>query len=380
MKKSTLLLILLSLWLPSCGEYEEETIDTGYKGLAKIDHFLAARRMSEQMDWTAYSYAGVPDFPPPPDATLIVPVVSLQSEGVLGELDRWVAAGGNLIAYLEMPDDRPAPRKANPDWDSFLDYFEFEVAAVKDLKKEDLASLDWDRTGAKDSLPGRSLTLDSIKSDRDEPYETKVETHFLIRDVEGEDAVYSSLESYDYGDGTMTVLATAKPFSNEAISEREHATLLHDLIAQGQGGEVWFVYSTRTSFFALLWDRGPYAMLALGIAIVVLVWWAARGFGPRFTRGTDANPKLDEHLLASGAFFIKHRADTVVVREHRAALFRKVARALNLPLNTPHQDLLAAARADQLLDGEQLAALSQPLSDKTLLITLRNLQLIEQKL
>lgn len=382
MKKSFLLL-LLAIWLPSCGEYEEKTRDIGYKGLAKVDHFLAARRMSEELGWTAFSYSGVPGFPPPADATLVVPVASLQSDGVLAEVEEWLTSGGNLIAYLTPPDERWQRSEVSRDWENFLDYFQFEVSLVKDLQPAEYAHLLPESEESEESGGLQSeeeLTLQSLSLDREEDYLTEFETNLLIRDTEFEGSTYSGAESYDFGEGTLTVLATAQPLSNEGIASGEHATLLHDLIAMGRGGEVWFIYSTRISFFGLLWQRAPYAVLALGVAILILVWWAARGFGPRFTRGTDSNPKLDEHLSASGAFFIKHRAETLVVQEYRTTLLRKVARSLNLPLNSTARDLLEAADEQDLLTAEELAAMSQPLSEKSLITTLRNLQSINQKL
>lgn len=380
MKKQVLILSLLALVLSSCGKYEEKTRDVGYRGIAKVDHFLAARRMIEEMGWTAFSYGGVPNFPPPAGATLIAPAASLQSEGMLEELDTWLTDGGNLIAYLVVPDERSLPSEIDDDWESMLAYFECEVAAISDLEKSDFTHLDWDAAKTKESQDIKKITLDSVLLVREEPYATNFETTLLLRDLEDEDARHDGILTFDYGEGTLTLLATAKPFSNKNIHQKEHATLLRDLIAMGQGVEVWFVYSTRTSFFGLLWQRGPFAVLALLLTLIILVWWAARGFGPRYTRGTDSNPKLDEHLLASGAFFIKHRADTLIVQEHRKILFRKMARSLNRPLNTPPQDLLDAASKEKLLSGEELAAMSHPLTDKTLLTILRNLQTIDQKL
>jgi hypothetical protein len=143
---------------------------------------------------------------------------------------------------------------------------------------------------------------------------------------------------------------------------------------------VWFVYSTRTSFFGLLWARAPYAVVALVLAVVILVWWAARGFGPRFTRGADPSPQLDEHLAASGAFFMKHGADAVVVRDYREELFRKLARALNQPLNTEREELLWRGRESEVLTERQHVALTQAVTHKTLLTQLRTLQRLEKEL
>jgi hypothetical protein len=379
MKRSCSLFLVLLCLLSSCGRYEERTEEVGYKGLAKIDHFLAAQRFTERMGLKSFSYGGVPTFPPPSDATLVAPVASLQSEGILGEVSEWMDAGGNLIAYLEAPRDKSEPTKVPRSWEPFLDYFEFEAISVNELADEEFIEME----GAKspfskddeDELEIENLTIE-------DSYDTDFAIRFLLRDIEvsEEEALSGPVLSYDYGAGTLTVLATANPFSNQVIDRRDHATLLWDLIVMGQGGEVWFVYSTRTSFFGLLWTRAPYALVALVLSVVILVWWAARGFGPRFSRGTDPSPRLDEHLAASGAFFMKHGADAVVVEEHRKELFRQLARALNQPLTSKRQELLVLARERDLLSEKQLWALTEPVTHKTLLSQLRNLQRLQKQL
>jgi hypothetical protein len=200
-----------------------------------VDHFLAARRFSEGMGLESFSYAGVPAFPPPGDATLVAPVASLQSEGILDEVADWMNKGGNLIAYLEPPNDKSTPTKVSKSWQPFLDYFAFKATPVGELDDLERAQITMEKSplekGADEELAIENLTVE----DR---YETAFTVRFLLQDAEAsEETAWSSpCLSYDYGAGTLTVLTTAEPFANKAIERGEHATLLWDLLAMGQGG------------------------------------------------------------------------------------------------------------------------------------------------
>ena len=99
---------LVLLFLVGCqGEYEEKEREIGYKGLAKINRFLAAERFANEMGLKASSYAGAPTLPPPPGATVILPAEALQSVGQLEEITDWMLEGGNLVTYLTTAEKRP---------------------------------------------------------------------------------------------------------------------------------------------------------------------------------------------------------------------------------------------------------------------------------
>lgn len=376
---SRLLFGLVLLLLAGCGEYEEKTREVGYKGLAKIDHFLAARRFADEMGLKASSYSGAPTLPPPEGASLIIPAAALQSTGQLEEISQWALDGGNLIVYLTLQEEPKWQQTEIEDFQPFLDYFGFsceEAGKIAVEEAEEPSEENFEREGEK------GARIQAVYHERDEPYETDFSPVFYFEDTEypSEDGGRAAFLYYDYGEGSFTVISSAEPFTNRSLGTAEHATLLWDLLRQGQSREVWLIHSTRVSFFSLLWSSAPQAMTLLIITIVLFVWWAARGFGPKFKRGTEPVAKLDEHLEASGAFFIKHKADSIVIEHLREGLFRKLARAVNLPFNTSRADLLAAAREKALLDGRQLAALTDPLQDKTLLNTLQTLKTLQKTL
>ncbi|WP_200390305.1 DUF4350 domain-containing protein [Roseibacillus ishigakijimensis] len=353
----------MAVLLAACGRFEEKEREVGYQGLAKINHFLAAQRLAEEMGLAAGSYAGAPALPPPTGTTLVVSAASLQSEGQLWEISQWMDEGGHLVVYMVLQ---------NKDWlwyesSDFDDYF------APFLNYFQLAL----------EFPGgdeKAKKVSALAPFGLGTYATEFETPFLIDDLEDYEAPAESIRSFDYGGGSLTVMATAEPFTNRHLGKGEHATLLWDLLTLEEGDAVWFVYSTRLSFFRLLWEKASAAVVAFLLLLIFFVWWAARGFGPRFHRLEVSTAKLDEHLQASGAFFRKHRAEDAVLAPLRERLLHRLAKATNLPFNTPASELVAVARERALLGPDDEVALLTPVTAKGLLERLQHLSQLDKKL
>ena len=358
------MMAVLSLLLAGCGKYEKREREVGFKGEAKLNHLLAAERLATELGLNASSYAGAPSLPPAAGSTLVLPAETLQSVGQLSEIGDWISEGGNLVAYLTLQDEeRSAFEEEEEPFQAFLEYFSLEAVPVKKAGK------------GKQDLQIRSLGFQD-----DKKYEADFRTPYLLLDYDSPNRAPRVLQSYNYGDGTLTVLATAELFTNESIGKEEHATLLYDLLSEGQEEQVWIIYSTRLSFFKLLWQQAPYAVVTLLMTILLLVWWASRGFGPKFVRGANPLARLDEHLEASGSFFVKHGADALVISELQGRLFRDLARALNQPLHAPRADLLSLADKQGFLDATERGALTSQPTGKTLLTTLQTLKNLDKKL
>ena len=366
-----LLLICLSFLLASCGEYEEREREVGYKGIAKVNHLLAAERLANELGLKTSSYAGAPALPPPPQTTLMLPAESLQSEGQLEEITDWILDGGNLVVYLTLKNEHFWGIGANEDesFQAFLDYFSLEIESS--YRREDLEE---------DGELKLGTQIDSLSYEGGDSYVTDFRSPYLISDLDYEATPAKAFHSYDYGEGTLTVLASAQLFTNEFIGKAEHATLFWEVLSSGKEDQVWIVYSTRVSFFKLLWEHAAQAVVFLLVTLVLLVWWAARGFGPKFVRGTNPSAKLDEHLEASGSFFLKHKAEGVVIENLRERLLRKLARVTRQPFNLSAGELVSVGREQDLIDSSESSALTQLVSDKNLLETLQILKNLDKKL
>ena len=367
MKRCSWMFGLLSLLLAGCGKLEKREREVGFKGEAKINQLLAAERLANELGLKASSYAGAPSLPPKAGTTLMLPAESLRSAGQLSEIEDWIAEGGNLIVYLTLEnkerfiweDDEGVEEPFQP----FLDYFSLEAQPVEEAEVREGSS-----------------RIRSFGFEDDDEYESDFETPYLILDYESPEVEARVFRSYEYGEGTLTVLATAELFTNKSIGKEEHATFLWDLLTEGQEDQVWFIHSTRLSFFKLLWQQAPHAVVLLLVTIVLLVWWASRGFGPKFVRGANPLAKLDEHLEASGDFFVKHGADALVISQLQGRLFRSLARALNQPLNASRDELLSLAEKESFLNEAERSALTSQATAKTLLTTLQTLKNLDKKL
>ena len=376
MSRPLFFLGLLIFFLTGCGgEYEEKEREIGYKGVAKLNRFLAAERLASELGMKAFSYAGAPSLPPPPGTTLILPAEALRSVGQLDEVSDWVLEGGNLIAYLTADNEPPfrlgvGEEELDQPFEEFLDYFGFDVwsdGSEDEMEKET-------DSDAEES-PIKVVTFDGVQS-----YKTSFKSPYLLVDSDYPAGGVNAVYSYQYGEGYLTVLGSAELFTNQSIGKAEHATLFWDLLNKQGDEKVWIVYSTRLSFFKLLWMRAPHAVVCLLTTIVLLIWWAARGFGPKFVRGADPSAKLDEHLEASGAFFLKHKAEMEVITHQREKLFRRIARATNQAFNVSTHDLVVIGQQRGVLNTEEAVALTQSPSDKTLLGTLQTLKNLDKKL
>ena len=371
---------LAFLLLAGCGEYEEREKEVGYKGLARVNRFLAAERFASEMGLKASSYAGAPSLPPSPQATVVLPAESLLNVGDLDVMSDWIDEGGHLITYLAV--DRKQGMSLTgwseePAFQAFLDYFElgFEKLENETWEKKDRAEDDESEWFA---FGGRHF--DEVELWNGRVYETDFNSRYLLFDTELQGVDERVIQTYEYGLGHLTVLSSAELFTNRFIGKEEHATLLWDVLSLGEGKEVWFVHSTRLSFFKLLWMRAPHAVITLIVVIILLVWWASRGFGPKFIRGTNPSANLDGHLEASGAFFRKHGAEMEVLGYLRGKLLRTIARATNQPFNLGAEELVAAGQKQGVLNLSEAKALTEVPNRKTLLLILQTLQKLEERL
>ena len=368
--------LLVSLLLMGCGKYEEFEREVGYKGLAKLNRFLAAERFAQEMGFEASSYAGAPTLPPKPGATIIIPAEALQSVGQLEEMSEWVIEGGNLIAYLTVAKNRvyqKNPKEEEP-FQAFLDYFGFESLV---RFRDEVDEVDEESELTKTNFLGEKVEKVFLNEGQ---YETDFRTSYFLVDSDDLEAEASPVCTYDYGDGSLTVFGSAELFTNRSIGKAEHASLLWEVLSDGKNETVWLIHSTRLSFFGLLWQKASYAVTLLLISVTLLIWWASRGFGPKFVRGTNPTARLDEHLEASGSFFRKHNAEVEVIRHQREKILRRLARVTNEPLNLSLNDLIQKGQQQGFIERQEVAALVETPDKKTLLTTLQTLKNLEQKL
>lgn len=360
--------VLCSLFIFSgCGEMVHKEKEIGFKGVAKYDHFLAASRFMREMGIESGSYTQLPEFPPPPNTTIFLPASSVQSEGMLQELDDWVYYdGGKLICYLENGTQSDFFKYAPDEGRLFLDYMGISVEEVQQQDNTGTESTEEEEeTDAAEMVT--SMNFDESAKMK-ATYKTSFSNNFYLYFEEdgfesAEEDGFISLD-FDHGEGLIEVWTTSAPFTNKSLQEEEHAALLWDLVKGSETERVWFVHSSQISFWKLLWEKGRYALIPLMLLLIFWIWTSIQRFGPLFQTENSTENTLEEHLTASGYFFSQHKADTLILDELKQSMYLKLCRKVNLPINTPASELLDNCKRQGVLTPMQLSLFTEPYPEK----------------
>jgi|GEM_PF-7044629 len=195
-----------------------------------------------------------------------------------------------------------------------------------------------------------------------------------------EEEDYSIINGYEYGDGYLHIVSSGSIFTNKFLNKEQHATLLWDLVKFHEPSEVQFIYTSELSFFKLLWEKFAVAIVALAVLITFWLWYSAKRFGPLFKTVELNQNKLDDHLTATGYFFTKHKADDLIIDQILDNLRAKLARKVNLPINTEYPEILQECKNKEVLTAEEIKILSMtiPNNEKDRLHYLKQLQKIQE--
>ena len=381
-----LLSICALIFLSGCGSIEKEDVEIGWKGVAMFDRFLAASRFITNMGIPATSYTVLPAIPPPNDAMIFIPASAMYNQAVNETIDNWVYDQGGTAVYMlqvdaegvEWADASSIPIQA------FIDYEEIELQADEDylaVEEKDDDEEDEEEYSIWSSnleLPPRNaLELNFVDSEQFKPqYKTDFPNTLTFRHIDDDDSEFYTLSSYEHGAGHVHIISTALPFTNLYLNRAEHATLLWDLVSWHEPSEVQFAFSSDQSFWALLASRFPHALWSLAFLLTLWLWSRVKRFGPLFQTIDTSRNNLVEHLTATGYFFTKHRADTLIVDQLRSQIRESLARKVNLPLNTDLAQVLYECQEQEVLPPEDIHILNNPLPDtpKEQLAYLQHLQ------
>ena len=339
--------LVVLAFLGGC-ETVEKTREVGYKGPARLNDFLAAERFLEEMGLEVRGSAIIPPLSENKGAAFIVPLEVLESDGLIWELSDWVSGGGHLYVYF--PDYRYNVLELVED-NEFLEYF--DVGVDKERLK------DW--SGSIEISSSRGYYEGGVN------FKTDFKIDTLLSDTSDPSSPSEWYQSFSWDEGSVTVFGTSAPFRNRVLGEEQHASLLWSFFEQ-HTGKVFFVRGEQPKLFAMMWRANPFAVVIGVLTIALLVWWAARGLGPRYDGSVEPEPQLDEHLHATGNFLKRQKAEGEVLGEVKTAVIRKLARNLNLPPLTTEETVLNAAYEKQIISAEDYAILSSKQTDQTCLL------------
>lgn len=287
---SGIALLVIALFAAGCdSDYEEVKRETGYKGKARVNPWLAAERFTERLGYPVVSSPAWKN-PEWTDSVCFMPAELLDNASFTARTQEWVANGGHLVLLVDYTDSH------HNDWNSYPLSMESQMhPSLSGMLKDAGLEVNLKRTTS-----GGGTSSTRIRFDGRE-YKVTAEANSTVKKRRGEPDVFASAK---YGDGRITVLTDARIFRSRWIGDREHAALLGALVeASPNDGVVMFYRGSGMSFWGLI-SRYLWPFLCgLGILIVLWLWKSFSRFGP-VESASEPSPLrgYDHHLEALGDF------------------------------------------------------------------------------
>ncbi len=306
---------LALLALPACEMREIET-ETGYKGRARANAWLAAERFLERYGYETRSIGSWRN-PEWEDGTWFAPADSISNSTFADAAEEWIAGGGHMILIVDHA------QAYTDDWALFAPPIEIPPPLEEFLGNAGIV-LEEKRVEAQE------ITFE------DGSYEVDAEASYSVRDVAEDDepGVFASVR---YGDGRLTVVTDGRIFRNRWIGEKQHAALLLALLnATEYAGDLVFVRGTGLSIWLLLGQRLWPLLVGLAVLVILWLWKNFSRFGPLEPAQAPSNLRAyDHHLEALGDFQWRlDRAKSLLLPLRE----RVVERGQQLAVSSGHRD------------------------------------------
>ncbi len=364
-----ILAIITALVLLGCSG-EEIEIETGHRGKARRDPFLAAERFLTENNFDVSTHTWLGDGPPH-GATLIATAQSFGNRGTIGTVLDWVHNGGHLLLLLD-------------GGETFRDDWEREHSERNTREQPERTDL-LEKLGIAETKDGGD-ELKVILSDS--TTKVKIPARFTWEKgrapekmnilVQQDDNV--ALASFHRGAGRISVAAHAEPFRNRHLGDGDNAWLLLRLVGHPTDDEVWFLNGVRVSFFGMLWEHGWMALLAAAVLLAAWLWKSLPRFGPLRAAEDTGTRDFAEHLSLTGAFLWRHRQRAQLIGPLRETVTRAAVRRGLLRTDPDFPEKLAAlAQMDPL--QVRAALLSESIADpRSFLRAIQDLRQLHEKI
>lgn len=291
--KARAVLLGMLLFMPCCGRYVERERETGHRGEARLNPFLAAERFLAALGHQVESSRRWPS-PDEADAMLVVPAAMLGAEGFVREAAAWVGGGGHLVCLFAHGD------RNTGDWRLAEDAATVDLPGpLREWLREE-AGVEVRTTG----LAGSGRRVIVVAGEAFEVTRTGWRRFEGGPGLDGDGGVVRSVASWRRGEGRVTLVSDARVFRNRFLGEAENASLLAWLAELSREGATVFVHGSGVSIWQLLWRHGWPAITGLVGWLGLVLWrWTAR-FGP-CDEGLAVDERRDytRHLRAVGGFY-----------------------------------------------------------------------------
>ncbi len=333
---------VLGLWVYNQGEWVEVEVETGLRGEAGRDPYVAATRLLERMGVPTRRLLAHPWQEGPPAAVDVLVLAGPRS-GLAGPLLTplldWVAAGGHLVV--------PAPAGAGAAADPLFSALGLSARQEPDSKAPEITSV---------VLEGVVLETEFRTTTR---LADGAGYHPLAADGHGALMVRGPL-----GRGRVTALTALDPFTNRRLGRHDHAELLVRLVApDGTAPRVALAMDPgMPGLAAWLGQRIPETLVALAVLALLFLWRCGHRFG-RLARPPETGRRsLLEHIDAAGWFLWRRgRAEGLLGAARRALVGRAAGRIGGLG-RRPHAEQVRTIARMSGQPVERVAAALEPLT------------------
>jgi hypothetical protein len=276
---------VLLLFLGGCGKYEERERETGYRGAARLNPYLAATRFLHECGYEVRSITGW-EKPTRRDQMMVMAASALSNEGFVRQMREWVKGGGHLVLLVERAGTETS------DWSDFN-----PQVKIGDVLRDFLAEAGIEVVGADD---GGEVKAEKVSWGK-KHYQVDSLSHLGVK---ARGHKLRAFGTSGYGKGRISVLADARPIRNRFIDDGEHAALLLELAGWSEArGRVTFLLGTELSFWSMLCQKGWPALLGIGAVLVLWLWKTMPRFGPLDQADDGLVVRAyDHHIEALGGF------------------------------------------------------------------------------
>ena len=225
--------ILAVLALAGCATKEVKR-ETGYKGRARVNPWLAAERFCQEYPGLVRSLASWVE-PTESDAVWFVPAGLLGNSSFTRRLTAWVERGGHLVVLVDHAE------AAHDDWTRFAPSPPAEAAFTAMMADFGLRLVP--REDGKPALRVKSIRWG------DRRFAVDARSDHRVAVGEGKARAFATVER---GAGRLSVLTDGRMFRNRWIGEKDHAALLDALVrADGRVGDIGFTRGAGLSVWGL---------------------------------------------------------------------------------------------------------------------------------
>jgi hypothetical protein len=348
-------IILLSVWIVSgCGKKTYKTVDItdGYKGVAKVNPYLAAETfLKETSDLEVKSQNGFVKFDYE-TGMVISPASTLSSEVMVDKILNWVRDGGVYVCLLERGEKHWEDVGEGCDHDSTNwrdDWFtdENNDEALQYLLDQMNIELEDDPSGK--TTGGKSYYKDPknpvvlgeelplveerkvrLYGDEEEPVEAliggtrvmKYNGSLRYNNHIYDDGDYHRFLGLSHGGGRIYFITDGRLFRNPYLQMNDHAELLEGMSSVVNYGDIVFAFGKKRGFWSLMINYAWPALLGVFVLLIFWLWKSIPRFGPLLEIPESHARDYAQSVSNTGRFLWKYKSADVLLTSLRENLLK----------------------------------------------------------